>query len=93
MQIMNCSKKKSDFDWSCLHQGTVNEASSLFTNIFIEFPKLCIPSKTIVVPEDVKPWYDSEIRRNSRKRDRLKKTALKSGNQNDWKKYKNTEIR
>ena len=55
---------------------------------FIEFPKLCIPSKTIVVPEDDKPWYDSEIRRNSRKRDRLKKTALKSGNQNDWKKYK-----
>ena len=34
---------------------------------FIEFPKLCIPSKTIVVPEDDKPWYDSEIRRNSRK--------------------------
>ena len=48
----------------------------------------CIPSKTIVVREDDKPWYDSEIRRNSRKRDRLKKTALKTGNQNDWKKYK-----
>ena len=58
------------------------------TNIFIEFAKLCIPSKTIVVREDDKPWYDSEIRRNSRKRDRLKKTALKTGNQNDWKKYK-----
>ena len=82
------NKKISDFDWSCLHQGTVNEASSLFTNIFVEFAKLCIPSKTIVVREDGKPWYDSEIRRNSRKRDRLKKTALKSGNQNDWKKYK-----
>ena len=38
--------------------------------------------------EDDKPWYDSEIRRNSRKRDRLKKTALKSGNPNDWTKYK-----
>ena len=55
---------------------------------FIEFAKLCIPSKTIVVREDGKPWYDSEIRRNSRKRDRLKKSALKTGNQNDWKKYK-----
>ena len=41
--------KISDFDWSCLHQGTVNEASSLFTNIYIEFAKLCIPSKTSVV--------------------------------------------
>ena len=55
---------------------------------FIEFAKLCIPNKTIVVREDDKPWYDSEIRRNSRKRDRLKKTALKTGNTNDWKKYK-----
>ena len=29
------NKKISDFDWSCLHQGTVNEASSLFTNILL----------------------------------------------------------
>ena len=28
------------------------------------------------------------IRRNSRKRDRQKKKAIKSGNQNDWNKYK-----
>ena len=47
---MNCLiKKLSDFDWSCLYQGSDNEACSLFTNIFIEFAKLSIPSKTIVV--------------------------------------------
>ena len=40
---------------------------------FIEIAKLCISNKTIVEREDDKPWYDSEIRRNSRKRDRLKK--------------------
>ena len=45
----------------------------LFTNNFTEFAKLCIHvQKTIVVRKDDKPWYDSEIRRNSRKRDRLK---------------------
>ena len=87
------SKAISYFDCSCLHQGTVNEASSVFTNIFIEFGKLCIPSKTIVVREDDKPWYDTEIRRNSRKMDRLKKTSLKSGNQNDWKNTNIAEIR
>ena len=71
MQIMNCLiKKLSDFYRSCLHQGSGNEACSLFTNIFIEFAKLSVPSKTIVVREDDKPWYDTEIRRNSRKRDR-----------------------
>ena len=45
-------------------------------------------SKIIAVQEDDKPLHDSEIRRISRKRDRLKKTALKSGNQNDLKRYK-----
>ena len=34
------NRKISEFDWSCLHQGTVNEASSLFTNVFIEIAKL-----------------------------------------------------
>ena len=38
--------------------------------------------------EDDKPWYDSEIRRNSSKRDRIRKTAVKSGSLNDWNKYK-----
>ena len=55
---------------------------------YTKFVKLCIPSKTIVVREDDKPWYDSEIRRNSRKRDRLKKKAIQSGNPNVWNKYK-----
>ena len=85
--------KTPDFDWSCFRQGTVNEAISSFTNVFIEFAKVCIPSKTIVVREDNEPWYDSEIRRSSRKRDRLKKTALKSGNQNDWTNTNSAEIR
>ena len=82
------NKKLSDFDWSCLHQGSVNETCSLFTNILIEFAKLPIPCITIVVREDDKPWYDTEIRRKSRKRDRQKKKAIKSGNQNALNKYK-----
>ena len=61
------NKNISELDWSCLQEGTVSEASILFTNAFIEFAKLYIPNKTIVVQEDDKPWYDSEIRRNSRK--------------------------
>ena len=39
----------------------------------------------IVVP-DGNPWYDTEIRRNSRKRE-IQKKAIKSGNPNDWNKY------
>ena len=89
MQIMNCSIKKyliliGHFFTKVLSMKQVHYLQIFF----IEFAKLCIPSKTIVVREDDKLWYDSEIRRNSSKRDRLKKTALKSGNQNHWKKYK-----
>ena len=73
MLILNGSTIK----YFSLTQGSVNEASTLFNNIFIEFVKVCIPRKTILVREDDKPCYDSEIRRNTRKRDRLKQKAVK----------------
>ena len=73
-QIRRNRTSCNDFQ-SLLTECSIN-FESLFTNIFIEFAKLCIPSKTIVVREDDKLWYDSEIRRNSSKRDILMKTAL-----------------
>ena len=33
MLIMNCSIKKSEFDWSCLQEVTVSETKILFTNV------------------------------------------------------------
>ena len=59
---------------------------------FIEFVKVCIPCKSILVREDDKPWYDSEIRRNTRKREWQKKKAVKTGNITDWIKYINVFI-
>ena len=87
------NKRKSEFNCSCLQEGTVSEASLLFTNIFIEVAKMCILNKTIIVREGDKPWYDSELRMNSRKRDRLNKTALKQVIQMTDKNnmFKNTE--
>ena len=45
MQILNLQQ----FDMTCLTQGTVNDASTLFSNISVEFVKLCIPRKTVLV--------------------------------------------
>ena len=56
------------FDLSCLHQGSLNEASILFTNMFIEFAKLRIHNKTILVQEDDKPRYDNEIKRQAQRK-------------------------
>ena len=46
-----------------------------------------MPSKEVTVRSDDKPWYDTEIRKHSRKRDRLKSIALKSKRTTDWRNY------
>jgi len=79
----------STFDWQVLLNGTVDEACTLFTDIFLSFAKSAIPSKIVQIRTDDKPWYDSEIRKWSRTRDRLKTAALKTGKNQDWQKYKN----
>ena len=76
------------FDWKCLSEGSVNDSCTLFTNKFMDFVNECIPHKDVTIRPNDKPWYDSEIRKYSRKRDRQKSKATKSGLQTDWTKYK-----
>ena len=66
------------FDWGCLSDGTVNESFAFFTNKFMDFVNACIPHKDVVIRPDDKPWYDSEIRKYSRKRDSQKAKAVKT---------------
>ena len=80
--------KIDNFDWYCLLQGTLDEATELFTSVFLKFVKQCIPSKNVTIRGDDKPWYDSEIRSFTRKRDKQKRKAIKTGNSNDWSIYK-----
>ena len=54
----------------------------------MEFVNQCIPHKDVTIRPNDKPWYDSEIRKYSRKRDRQKSKAVKSALQSDWTKYK-----
>ena len=58
-----------------------------FRRNFLEFVKI-IPSKTVTVRPNDKPWFDSEIRHYSRIRDRLKKKSIKTGSSNDLTNYK-----
>ena len=77
-----------EFDWNCLLLGSLDEATDLFTSTFLKLVKQCIPSKTVTIRGDDKPWYDSEIRSFTRKRDKQKRKAIKTGNPNDWGTYK-----
>ena len=75
-------------DWDCLKAGSVNDSCELFTNQLMEFVNLSIPHKDVTSRPNDKPWYDSEIRRNSRKRDRQKQKAVRTSKQSDWAKCK-----
>ena len=75
-------------DWDCLNNDTIDVACNTFTDKFMNFAKESIPTKEVTIRPSDKPWYDSEIRRHSRKRDRLKTKAAKSGKQTDWTNYK-----
>ena len=79
---------KRSFDWECLSDGSVNDCFTLFTNKFMEFVNESIPHKDVTIRQNDKPWYDSEIRKNSRKRDRFKSNAVKTALRSDWTKYK-----
>ena len=55
----------------------------------MDLVKECIPCKKVRIRPAVQSWYDSEIRRLSRKRDRMKRTPKASGKSTEWSKYKN----
>ena len=55
----------------------------------MDFVNKCIPHNDVVIRPNNKPWYDSEIRKHNRKRDRQKAKTVRTSLQNDWIKYKN----
>ena len=65
----------------------MNETCLIFKETFLKFVKECIPNTEVIIRPDDKPWYDSEIPMYSRKRDRQKSKALKSGSQVQWTNY------
>ena len=76
------------FNWECLIEGSVNDCCELFTNKFLEYVNSAVPYKDVTVRPSDMPWYDTEIRKYSRIRDRLKSKAIKSSSLSDWNKYK-----
>jgi len=89
--FQSLNDKISSFDWQMLTKGTVNEATEYFVKTFLDFVGSCIPQKKVLVRPDDKPWFDSELRKFCRRRDRLKKQAIKTGKTSHIHKYK--EIR
>ena len=82
------NKMISRQDWNLINSLSVDEACDIFTTKIIDFCHACIPSKELTIRPNDKPWFDSQLKSLSRRRDRQKVKAIKSKNQNDWTKYK-----
>ena len=70
-------------DWSFIGNNIVEYACKIFTDTLLNFLNSCIPNKEVTIRPNDKPWYDSEIRTLSRKRDRHKAIAVRSKYAND----------
>ena len=55
----------SGYDWTCLRDGSLDEACSKFNDIFLDFVNSSVPSKNVIIRPDDKLWYDSEITRQA----------------------------
>ncbi|MCG8046320.1 MAG: reverse transcriptase domain-containing protein [Candidatus Thiodiazotropha endolucinida] len=82
------SDKINTHEWNYLNYLEVNDATKQFETDLTNFAKQTIPTQEITVRKDDKPWYDSEVRKHSRIRDRMKSKAEKSNNPVHWQKYK-----
>jgi hypothetical protein len=66
----------------------VNNACSNFTDAFLTIAKECIPTREVTIRTDDKMWFDSNLRRESRRRDRLRKAFLRTKTVSAEKQYK-----
>jgi hypothetical protein len=66
----------------------VDNMCNQFIKTFLELVRECIPTKTVNVRYNDRPWFTSEIRKEMRIRDRLRKVMLKNHRNSNICKYK-----
>ena len=66
-------------DWITLlcQFDDVDDMCIQFTKTFLELARECIPTKTVIVRYNDKPWFTSKIRKEIHIRDRFRKVMLK----------------
>jgi hypothetical protein len=71
------ASKLDTVDWNSLLSDSedVDEMCNTFTETFLRIARECIPTKMVTVRNSDRPWFNSEFRREIRKRDRIRKTA------------------
>ncbi|CAC5363658.1 unnamed protein product [Mytilus coruscus] len=67
-KVLNTNWENLISDASDVHVAATN-----FTNTFINIASACIPTRDVTIRCDDKVWFDSNLRRETRKRDRFRK--------------------
>ena len=82
--------KINEIDWEDKLGGfeDVDDMCEEFTKQFLNVARECIPTKHVTVRSKDKSWFTSELRKEIRIRDRLRKKVLKSKREIDKEKYK-----
>ena len=75
-------------NWDFINTISMNDACIQFTDAILKYMDECIPSKDVTIRPNDKPWYNSEIRLYSRKRDRQRTKAGRTQSIDDWTKYR-----
>jgi hypothetical protein len=73
----NLSSKLDTVDWNAILSDSddVDEMCNTFTETFLRVARECIPTIMVIVRNSDRPWFNSQLRREIRKRDRIRKTA------------------
>ena len=86
-------EKLNEINWNekLDHLNDVDEMCEKFTKCFLKIAQECIPTKIITIRNNDRPWFNNEIRKEIRIRDRFRKTVLKFHRERDIKLCKKTE--
>jgi hypothetical protein len=78
----NLSSKLDTVDWNAILSDSddVDEMCNTFTETFLRVARECIPTIMVIVRNSDRPWFNSQLRREIRKRDRIRKTAKNIAN-------------
>ena len=66
---------------------------NIFTDTFLRVARECIPTKMVTVRNNDRPWFNSELRREIRKRDRIRNTAKNIANSQISTKIRNRKLK
>ena len=85
-----CNDCISSLNWNSIisPENSMDENCQTFTKTFIEIIKNCVPQKEVTIRLKDKVWFNFELRREIRKRDRLRKLARRSNSDSNINKYK-----